>query len=142
MGCGAPQPSPWCLWQHTHHSGGDRRLGEDIHGQGKHLLEPETQGAGERNTPQGWEVATVWEEGEPCIPELPWPCWASGSEGTAGTGAQLWAGQFFLGAGNVFISPTGAYLGGQAWGCRVSRASRYREASQDTPWAASAMGTC
>lgn len=47
-----------------------------------------------------------------------------------------------FGAGNVFISPTGAYLGGEAWGCRVSRASRYREASQDTPWAASAMGTC
>lgn len=37
---------------HTYHYGGDRRLGEDIHGQGKHLLEPETQGAGERNTPR------------------------------------------------------------------------------------------
>lgn len=67
----------------------------------------------------------------------PAACWASGSEGTAGTGG--WAR---LGQENIFIPPTGAYLGGQAWGCSESRASRYREASQATPWAASAMGTC
>lgn len=36
----------------------------------------------------------------------------------------------------------GAYLEGEAWGCRVSRASRYRDASQATFRVTSAMGTC
>lgn len=36
----------------------------------------------------------------------------------------------------------GPYLGGEAWSCRVSRASRYREASQAALWATSTMGTC
>jgi len=73
-------------------------------------------------------------------------CWSVWIWGLSGSTAQLSAGRGreLFRAGRVPLPPmkAGTYLGGEVWSCRVSRASRSREASQAVPWATSATGTC
>lgn len=115
-GCGALPASPRCLWQHrltTRETTGDwvrrsaarettssslkhRDQGKDT---GSRALltalcsQGSTRpGAAASEHPPGWEAATLREESEPCIAELPRPCWVPTASPAPARTAQLPAG--------------------------------------------------